>query len=123
MIRSVALVLALLVAATPAIGAVCEMGCEQPPASSPCHKASPPQGGTALQSAPHGCGHAHTSGSPAFLTSAANRDSVGISFPAAPVSFLPAMVHKARVASTASLHGPPGLSGRRTSAHRTVLRI
>src|SRR3990170_812604 len=79
-LRSFALVLALLVAATPVIGVVCAMDCEQPLAtSSPCHDATDPQGGITLRAAPHACNHDHTGVIPALLSSASARDVIGIS--------------------------------------------
>ena len=124
-LRSFALVLALVVAATPVIGVLCEMECDQSPAasSSGCHGASVPQDGTALRGGPHACDHNHTGGSPALLTSAKSRDSVGISFPALPPTLVHALVDEARLAAAAAMHGPPGLSGRIPSSHITVLRI
>jgi hypothetical protein len=120
--RSSAFVLALLLTAMPVLGVVCEMDCDQPPAApSECHKSTASPGGSTVRGAQHGCDHDHTTGSPALLASASGRHSivnVAISVPA----LVHASVTDARVAIPA-MHGPPGLSGRSTSSHNTVLRI
>ena len=123
MARSFAFVLALMLTATPVLGVVCEMDCDQPPAtSSECHESTASPGGPTVRGAQHGCDHDHTTGSPALLASASGRDSI-VNFVAIPVPTLAhASVTDARVAILA-IHGPPGLSGRSTSSHNTVLRI
>lgn len=123
-LRSFALVLALLLAATPLLGVVCEMDCDQPQATSPaCHTANVPDDAITLRNGPHSCDHDHTSGSPALLASASGRDSVGASV-AVP---LPTLAHvsvpAARMVLAAALHGPPGLSGGMKASYLTVLRI
>jgi hypothetical protein len=122
--RSFALVLALLLVATPVLGVVCEVECDQPPAASPpCHDATVPQDGTMLRGTAHACDHDHRDGSPALLTGALGRDAVGAAFEIV----LPASVHTfffvTRLATAAAMYGPPNLSGRSTSSHITVLRI
>jgi hypothetical protein len=121
--RSFAFVLALSLTATPVLGVMCEMDCDQPPATSAeCHESTASPGAPTVRGAHHGCDHAHMTGSPALLASASGRDSI-INFVAIPVPTLAhASVTDARVAILA-IHGPPGLSGRSTSSHNTVLRI
>ena len=121
--RSFAFVLALLLTATPVLGVVCEMDCDQPLASSSeCHKSAVSPGGPTVRGAQHGCDHDHTTSGPALLASASARNSVA-HFVAIQ---LPTLAHvsapDARVAILA-MHGPPGLSGRNTSSTITVLRI
>ena len=120
-LRFFTLVLALLVAATPVIGVVCEMDCDRPTAASPrCHQSNVPHDGVTLRDVPHACHHDHTSGRPAFLTSASGRDAVGTSFGALTATLVPAILAETHAAACGALHGPPG---RRTSPHITVLRI
>ena len=122
--RSFALVLALLVAANPAIGVVCAMDCAQPPAASaPCHNASVPHDGITLRGAPHACDHDHAGASPALLASASARDSVGTSVAAPSSTLVHAILPEAHTAAAGTMHGPPGLNARSTSSHITVLRI
>jgi hypothetical protein len=120
--RSFASVLALLVTAMPVLGVVCEMDCNQPPATAACHTSAASSDGPTVRRAPHGCDHDHTTGTPALLTGASARDSVGnvIAVPVATLTH--ASVTNARVALLA-MHGPPGLAGRSTSSPITVLRI
>lgn len=124
-LRSFALVLGLVVAATPVISVLCAMECDPPHAgsASPCHDASVPDDGTTFRAVPHACDHDHTGGSPALLASATGRDAVGASVAAAPLTFVHTLVHQAGMAAAAMMYGPPGLSGRSTSSHLTVLRI
>jgi hypothetical protein len=123
-LRSFALALALLVAATPAIGIVCAMDCDRPPPTSlPCHGATVPPDGTTLRAAPHACDYDHTGGSPALLASASARDSVGISLVAPALTLALAILPEAHAATAEAMHGPPGLSAPGTSFHITVLRI
>ena len=121
--RSVALVLALVVAVAPAISLVCDMDCVPPPAASTaCHAASGPGDATAL-SATHTCDHDHSVGSPALLTGATGRDSVGASYAAAPLTLAESLVPEAPEATAAAVHGPPGPTSRSTTSLTTVLRI
>jgi hypothetical protein len=120
--RSIAFVLALFVTATPVLGVVCAMACDQPPASSQCHESASSPGGPTIRAPQHGCDHDHAIGSQALLTSASSRDSV-IKFAAISV---PRLAHASLTdarAVTPAMHGPPGLNGRRTSFQITVLRI
>lgn len=122
-LRSFAFVLGLLLAATPVLGVVCQMDCDQlsaPPAE--CHKSSASPGGPTVQGAQHGCDHDHTAGSPALRASTNARDSVGNAIGISVSTLAQASVTDARVASL-SMHGPPGSSGRDTSFRITVLRI
>ena len=122
-LRSFALVLALVIAAAPAMSVVCEVDCVQPPAASiACHDASGPGDAITLR-ATHACDHDHTGGSPALLTSATGRDSVGASFATAPLTLVEARVPDAPMATAAAMHGPPGLNSRSTLSLTTVLRI
>lgn len=122
MARSFAFVLALFLTATPVLGVVCEMDCDQPAASAECHTSAASPVGPIVRAAQHGCDHDHSTGSPAVLASAIARDS-GVNFVAIPVPTLAHVsVTDARVA-TLAMHEPPGLSGRSTSSHNTVLRI
>jgi hypothetical protein len=123
-LRSFALALALLVAATPVIGIVCAMDCDQPPATSlPCHDATVPHDGITLRAAPHACDHDHTGAGPALLTSASGRDSVGTSIASLAPTFVFAIVPEPHATAAGAMHGPPGLSARSWSSLITVLRI
>jgi hypothetical protein len=121
-LRLVAVLLALVLAATPVLGVVCQMDCDHVPATPTCHESASSPDGSIVRSAQHACNHDHSTGSPALLASAGARDLVG-TFVALPLTTLAdASVPDARVAILA-MHGPPGLSGRSTSPHTTVLRI
>ena len=122
-LRSLAFVLALLLTATPVLGVVCQMDCDQPPAkSSACHESAAARGEPTVRSAQHGCDHDQTTGSPALLASISARDSVA-HFVANRLPTLAAVsAPDARVAILA-MHGPRGVSGRNTSSTISVLRI
>jgi len=123
-LRSFALALALLVAATPVIGIVCAMDCGRPPArSSTCHDGSVPDAGVTLESAPHACDHNHGGAKPALLTSFSARDSAGTSVAALAPAFVLAILPEVPASAAGTMHGPPGLSARSTSFRTTVLRI
>lgn len=123
-LRSFALALALLVAATPVIGIVCAMDCDQPLATSvPCHDATVPHDGIRLSAAPHACDHDHAGGTPALLTSASARESVGTSVAALAPAVVFALLPEADAAAAGAMHGPPALSARSTPFLITVLRI
>lgn len=123
-LRSFALALALLVAATPVIGIVCAMDCGQPPArSSTCHDGSVPHAGITLRGTPHACDHHHGGAKPALLTSSSARDSAGTSVAASAPAFVLAIPVEAPASAAGAMHGPPGLSARSTSFQTTVLRI
>lgn len=121
-LRSFALVLVLCCVATPLMSVVCEMDCDRPPATSTCHTSTDSPDGPIVRGAQHGCDHDHASASPALLTSASPRDSIG-TFAAVPVpAFAGASIPDAGMA-TAAMHGLPGPSGRSTSSQITILRI
>jgi hypothetical protein len=124
-LRSFALMLALLVAATPVVGILCAMDCEPPVAAAPsCHEASAtgPQDAVTLRAVLHACDHDHTGGSPS-VTVAGERDSAGFSVVAQASAAAVAIFDEAYAATTVGLHGPPGLTTRRSLARSTVLRI
>jgi hypothetical protein len=121
-LRSFALALLLQLAATPVIGLVCEMDCDQPPAALDCHESTDPPDGPTVRGAQHPCDHDHTTGSPALLAGGSARDVIGTFIAVSIPGFASASVPDARVA-VAAIHGPPGLSGRSTARHITVLRI
>jgi hypothetical protein len=119
-----ALVLALVVAASPAIALICEMDCDHPSTGSePCHAAHNAQPDAALHRPPHACNHDHTGGNPALLTSAKGRDSAAASVVLAAPPALQTLVHETRGSDDAAMHGPPGPIIRSTSSRLTVLRI
>ena len=121
--RASALVLVLLLAATPVLGLVCAMDCDQPPATSACHESTASAGGPVVRGAHHGCDHDHTTGNPALVAGASVRDSIG-AVVAVPVPTLAhASTAQTRVANAPAMHGPPGLIFRTTSSQITVLRI
>jgi hypothetical protein len=119
--RVFAFVLALLVAATPVLGAVCQMDCDQVPAAPACHQSMSKPDGPIVRGTHHPCDHDHTGGSPALLANATAHDSaasvVGVSVPTA--------THEALVdvRPAASTHGPPGPNSLSTSSLITILRI
>jgi len=120
-LRSSAFVLALLLAATPVLGVICELDCDPPAAASECHEPTTSKGPT-VRGAQH-CDHLHTTGSPALLSKPSARDSV-FTFAAAPVAALSHSLVSAARSTMTVRRGPPGLSGRsRTSLSSTVLRI
>lgn len=122
-VRSVTFMLALLLAATPVLGAVCAMDCDPPPATHACHKAADAGDAPTVRGAPHRCDHDHSTGSPALVPSTGARDSGGILLGLPLATLAHASLIDARVA-IAALHGPPGLSGRNTTPSLiTVLRI
>ena len=121
--RAAAFVLALLVGASPIIGTVCTMDCDQPSRakSPPCHDAGARHGLT-WHGAPHACDQDHTAARPALLTSVAG-GSGGPSVGALNAIVAWAFLSDRRVASAGGLHGPPGISAHRPSSSITVLRI
>jgi hypothetical protein len=121
-LRLVASLLALVLAATPVLGVVCRMDCDQVRATPICHESASSLDGPTVRGAQHACNHDHSTGRPALLSSAGARDFVG-TFVTLPLTTLAhASVPDARVAILA-MHGPPELSGRSTSSHTIVLRI
>jgi hypothetical protein len=123
-LRSFALALALLIAATPVIGVVCAMDCHPAPAtSSLCHEAAVPHDRVTFRAAPHACDHDQTGGTAALLAIASARDCARISTVATAPTPALAMLPEADAAAADAEHGPPGLGVRMTSFHITVLRI
>jgi len=123
-VRCSALMLALLFAATPMLGIVCEMDCDRPAApSSACHEAAAPQDGASLRGAPHACDSDHAGSRPARLTSTNGRDSVGPAFDAGRPAVAHGYFRETWTAPAALMHDPPGLTARSTSSHLIVLRI
>jgi Universal stress protein family len=121
-LRSFAFVLALLLTATPVVGVVCEMDCDQVPATPPCHESARFPGGPAVRGAQHACNHDHSTDSPALLAGAGARDSVR-AFVVLPLTTLAhALAPDGRVAILA-MHGPPGFGSRNTPSAITILRI
>ena len=120
--RSVAFIVALLVAAGPVTSVVCALDCDRP-ASPPCHGASTPHNDLTWQVTPHACGHDHLGGSVALLSSASVRHMVEISFAAPNLMPVLAILPKLDRATTSALNGPPGLMPRSTSFQITVLRV
>jgi hypothetical protein len=120
-LRWFAFIVTLVLAATPVLGAVCQMDCDQVRATPPCHESASSPNGPIVRGAKHACNHDHSTGSPALLASVSARDSVA-SF-ASPVPILAhAFVPDAGVTILA-MQGPPGLSDRSTSFTITILRI
>jgi hypothetical protein len=123
-VRSFACILALVLAATPVLGLVCQLDCDQLPKSVACHESANSSDHLSVRSAPHPCDHDHTGGSPALAASASGfRESVGIAMVGLSIPALAhATVSDVRTA-IADVHGPPGLIASRLSALITVLRI
>ena len=121
-LRSFAFVLALLLTAMPVLGVVCEMDCDQPPATSDCHRSGDSSDASTIAGGRHGCDHDHTIASPALLASSNARDSVGSFVPLSLATLAHTAVIHAHVAIPA-MHGSPALSGRGTSFRFTILRI
>jgi hypothetical protein len=118
-LRCFAFVLALLPAATPVLGIVCQMDC-QPAATSACHKAGPHEGPTA--NAAHRCEHDHTAGDSAVLTTASARPSAGPFVGITVATLAHTSLADTRMALF-SMHGPPGPISGSSPSHTTVLRI
>jgi hypothetical protein len=121
-LRSFALVLVLLFAATPVLEVVCEIECDRPPATSACHNSAGSRDAPVAREARRACDHNETTGPLAIVTGIAARDSVRTSAEVAVATLLRAPV-SARSGATAVMHGPPGLSDHGRSSLRTVLRI
>jgi len=119
-VRLFAFAQALLFAATPVLGVVCQMDCDQQSAPA-CHHSMSSSGGSMVRGT-HVCDHDHGGSSPALQTGTLARDSfgavVGISVPmvghAVPADGRPTF---------ASTHGPPRPHSLSTSSLTTVLRI
>lgn len=122
-LRHFAFLLGVLLAATPLLGVVCQMDCDPPPAiSSECHQSAASPEAATVHGARHGCDHDHTIASPAVRAGTNARDSVGSVIAISVPTVAQASVTDARVAIL-DKHGPPGLSGRSTASHNTILRI
>jgi len=121
--RTFAFVVALQLAATPAIGVVCDLTCDQPPAaSSACHNPNEPQEGAALRGAGHACDHDQIGVRPTLLTSATAGNSVVTVFSASPATLIDGFAPVAHMTAVA-MHGPPGPTGRSPFSRLSVLRI
>ena len=120
--RSFVFILAVLLTATPALGVVCEIDCDQRPATSDSHCHGSEASDTAkVTSGRHACDHDHAVGGQTFLVSSNSREVVGSVAAVAPAT-LHSRAVDARVAIPA-MHGPPGLSARNPSFRITILRI
>jgi hypothetical protein len=121
-IRWFASLLALLLAAAPLLGVVCQMDCDEPPAAPACHDSMATPDGSIVRAAQHTCDHDHATVDPALLSQTGAREWIGtvvaVSIPALTHGFLPG----ARLA-VASMQGPPGAIAPDTSSSITVLRI
>jgi hypothetical protein len=121
-LRLLALMLALAVTATPVIGSVCQLDCQQPkPVSTRCHDAAVPDDGTTFRDAPHRCDRDHVGGSAALLTGVIGRNVVTGAFAAVPSPLIRVLKAEPHAATREGNHAPPGPPGS-TSAF-TVLRI
>lgn len=124
-LRSFALMLALLVAATPVMGVVCATDCERPVATaSSCHEASAaaPQDVVTLRQVLHSCDHDHSGASPG-LAATGERDPGRTSAVAQAPMAARAILPQAYAASAVRLHGPTELTPRNSLSHSTILRI
>jgi hypothetical protein len=121
-LRWFAFIVTLVLAATPVLGAVCQMDCDQVRATPPCHESASSPNGPIVRSAQHACNHDHSTGSPALLASVSARDLVG-NFVAIPVPTLAHAFLPDAGVTILAIHGPPGLSDRSTSFTITILRI
>lgn len=121
--RIPALALGLWLSVMPVLSVLCEMDCDRVPGPISCHQAASLPGGPTARSAHHACDHAHTTGSPALLTSISPRDAVG-AFALGPVATPahPSIAADARIAIAAP-HEPLGDRHSRTSSRAPILRI
>ena len=120
-IRAFAFVLALLVAASPALELVCQMDCDQPLKSASCHESTASPIAPSLRNVHLACDHDHAA-PPALVSSGGVRDSRV----AAADALATAPSHVAAVGANlpaASRHGPPRLDSRSLFSRTTVLRI
>src|SRR5262245_56787701 len=121
-LRLFASALVLVFAATPLVGVVCRIDCDQPPAAARCHEAQAVPDGPIVRGAHHPCDHGHIAGSPAVIAGGTARDSIG-GLGAIPLPPLTYALMRDDDLAVASLHGPPGSDRRSTSSQTTVLRI
>src|SRR5262245_27920128 len=112
--------LALVIGATPLMGVLCRMDCDQPPAASRCHESLAVPDGPIVRGTHHPCDHDHIAGSPALIASSAARDSVGGLVAAVPLPALTYTLMPDAGSAVASLHGPPS-SDRRSLFSRTTV--
>jgi hypothetical protein len=121
--RSFALVFALLIAVGPAVAAVCELDCDQPPAtSSHCHTAAA-RDGQAVRGTTHACGQVHLAESPALLTGISSRDQLVTCVAALSLCVERVSLPGPAAGTVVAMHDPPGLMLRSTNSLATVLRI
>ncbi len=119
-LRSFAFVVALQLAATPAIGVVCDLSCDRPEtAASECHDQNDVQHGAAMRSAGHSCDHDEQGIRPALLTGPTGGRTVST----APPAIVAHAFMRVGSIGAVGMHGPPGLRPRSTSSSLTVLRI
>lgn len=123
-VRLLAFIVTLVVAASPVLGLVCQMDCDQHQAMGACHESATSSDRTSLQSADHPCDHDHATGSLGVVTSVtSSRDAVmlGHSSPLVsnPSPSLSPEIHRA----LSDMHGPPDVTGRSVSSRTTILRI
>src|SRR5262245_36184960 len=119
--RLFAFAVALLLAATPVLGVVCQMDCDQQSAAPPCHQSMSAPNGPMVRGT-HRCDHDHAGGSPAVQAGTTARDSLGALVDVS----VPAVSHAvtADVRSTvAATYGQPGSTTLSPSFRTTVMRI
>lgn len=120
--RSLALFLAVLVAATPILGLVCAIDCEEPAAAaSSCHVAESSTAVQKMAGTLHRCDQDHTTGAPAVVFGSSARECLGAFVPLVFATIAPAPGRDPL--AIRAMHGPPGPGGRDTSFLNTVLRI
>jgi hypothetical protein len=119
--RTLTLVVALLVAAAPAMALVCQLDCDAPmPSAQACHKAAAEPGTTHVGGVSHACGESHTAPAATFARADSRDVSAGsiaiVTSAATPFVFVADR-------QPLSLHGPPGASSLLSSPLDTILRI
>ena len=122
--RVFALVVTLLVAATPVLGVLCQMDCDEGRTTAACHQSTSSAGGPALRGVDHPCDHDHTVSTLGVASATNARDLVEgslLSMTTLALNYAPAP--ELRAAAGADMHGPPGASGRSVSSLTSVLRI
>jgi hypothetical protein len=120
----IALVLALVVGASPVIGAICALDCDGPITAntkSTCHGTPAPSGNQKLRAVAHTCGH-HHNGVVAIVRGSSARE-VGMSSADLATMSLISPVLGLQSTPVSMTHGPPGSIGRKASSLNTVLRI
>jgi hypothetical protein len=122
-LRWFAFVVALIVAATPMVGALCAMDCNHPRAvTSHCHDVAPADESVTFRAVPHACNHDHTAMNPALLSGVSGRP---LSAPLSGAAPMPShwMVHALGSLRATPMDGPPGPIGYGTPFPIAVLRI